>query len=851
MVRPRKKTAVIFIVTLTLILVVSCPGSVSRARVAESENMWRARPFFHARPESVRGPDPLSPSQIIGAYNLESTTGGAGATIAIVDAYDDPSVASDLDYFSNYFNLPIATFREQKMATNVGVDGDWALETSLDVEWAHAIAPNATILLVEAKSDMLFDLLDAVSYAASQAGVKAVSMSWGGSEFPTESSFDSYFNDAGITFFASSGDNGSGVAWPSSSPNVVGVGGTTLNLNPDGSVASETAWNDSGGGLSAYEIKPPYQTGYGLAYARRAVPDVSYDADPDTGVRVYDNTSYQDYSGWWNVGGTSAGAPQWAAIQALGLSANNVNFYMDAASSAYSLYFRDITSGSNGYSAGPGYDLVTGLGSPVTTSFTPSNTPDFSLSAVPTMLTVENGTTGTSTITVTALNGFNSTVALSTTPPSGWTASLSQSSIATSGQSTLSVNVPGNASSETYSVTVTGTNGSLDHTIDLTVQVISPVHINADGSVTPVGAPVTTSDNITYSLISNVSYPAYDGINVQRSNVIIDGKGYVIQGNLGEYGLYLASVDNVTISDANVESFDSGIYLESSSNNSLSENDIGNNDYGIYLHYSFNNHISENDIGNNFDGIYLSSSCNNSIARNNVISNDYEGVYLESSSNNSIIENNVADNYYGVYLYVSSDDQVYHNNFIINANQALVNAVNGGNTWDDGYPSGGNYWSDYDGTDLYSGKYQNVPVSDGIGDTPYIIDANNTDSYPLMGPFSTLYSAATQASISCISNSTVSDFQVNGTMMSFNVSGEPGTGGFCTLTIPHSTMPPSYLIEINGDPLSYTTVYEDAAQSVVYFAYENSMHEVMITGATGGGGGCPGRIWLNDVCYCV
>jgi subtilase family serine protease len=218
--------------------------------------------------------------------------------------------------------------------------------------------------------------MSAVSYATSQANVVAVSMSWGATEFSTETSYDSYFAKSGITFFASSGDNGAGVIYPSSSPNVVGVGGTTLNLNSDGSFASETAWSGSGGGVSTIEKEPSYQQTYGVqgTGGYRGVPDVSYNADPSTGVLVYDSTPYNGETGWWIVGGTSAGAPQWAAIQALGLSASNANFYADAKSASYASYFRDITSGSNGnYSAGPGYDLVTGLGSPLTTNFTPVN----------------------------------------------------------------------------------------------------------------------------------------------------------------------------------------------------------------------------------------------------------------------------------------------------------------------------------------------------------------------------------------------------------------------------------------------------------------------------------------------
>jgi subtilase family serine protease len=530
--RSEKNRAFTLITIAALILVICLPGFVSTVKAARPENNWRASTFFHGRPAWQRGPDPLSPSQIIGAYNLYSATGGAGTTIAIVDAYDDPTIAADLATFSSYFGLPSANFVKHKMSSTISVDSGWALEMSLDVEWAHAIAPQATILLVEATSNSLTDLLNAVSYATSYSGVKAVSMSWGGSEFSTESSYDSYFSTAGITFFASSGDNGAGVIWPSSSPSVVGVGGTTLNLNSNGAVTSETAWSGSGGGVSAYETTPTYQASYGLTYTRRAVPDVSYDADPNTGVYVYDSTPYQGSAGWWDVGGTSAGAPQWAAIQALGLSANNVNFYQDAASSSYASYFRDITSGSNGYAAGVGYDLVTGLGSPVTTSFAPSTTPDFSLSASPTTLSIGSGSSGTSTITVTALNGFTGNITLSTAAPIGWTASLSPSSILTSGQSTLTVTVPSSASSGTYSVTVTGTNASLSHTISVAVQVTAPdFSISASPSSLSIrrGSSGTSTITVTalngFTGIITLSAIAPTGLTASLSPVSISTSG--------------------------------------------------------------------------------------------------------------------------------------------------------------------------------------------------------------------------------------------------------------------------------------------------------------------------------------
>jgi subtilase family serine protease len=307
----------------------------------------------------------FSPASIKAAYNLPAT-GGAGATIAIVDAYDNPRAESDLNTFSTQFGLPSCTtgngcFKKVTMMPRLRSNQGWALEESLDVQWAHAIAPSAKILLVEAKSASGNDLLAAVDYARAQPGVVAVSMSWGGNEFAGEAAYDSHFTGT-PAFFASSGDSGAGVSWPAVSANVVGVGGTTLTST------AETAWSGSGGGVSSYVSKPSYQSG--IVGTMRSVPDVSYDADPNTGFPVYDSYGYQGFSGWFLVGGTSAGAPQWAAIHAIGHTATNSTLYADAAVPAtYAAKFRDIISGSNGLPAGVGYDLVTGLGSPLTTAF--------------------------------------------------------------------------------------------------------------------------------------------------------------------------------------------------------------------------------------------------------------------------------------------------------------------------------------------------------------------------------------------------------------------------------------------------------------------------------------------------
>jgi hypothetical protein len=367
-------------ITIILLFIASYFPQVEKpAAATQSLNGWKAQPMYIIQNfESLNQPSGYSPGQIKTAYGLPDT-GGAGTTIAIIDAYDTPNIWNDLGNFSAQFNLPLpssSNFEVHKMQSTMSTDNGWAMETCLDVEWAHAIAPEAKILLVEAV-DNQDGLLSAVDYARSRPDVVAVSMSWGGAEFSSQLFFNNHFSSSyGAVFFASSGDTGStvdsiaGVNWPASSPNVVGVGGTSLNLTPTGTVISETSWSGSGGGTSIYEQKPIYQTSYGLSGSERSVPDISYNADPSTGIAVY-------YGGWHKVGGTSAGAPQWAAIHSLGLSATNTNLYSKA-KSAYSSYFRDISSGpSNGaYDAGSGYDKVTGLGSPLTYDFSSKLTVD-------------------------------------------------------------------------------------------------------------------------------------------------------------------------------------------------------------------------------------------------------------------------------------------------------------------------------------------------------------------------------------------------------------------------------------------------------------------------------------------
>jgi subtilase family serine protease len=324
---------------------------------------------LHVRPGVSSAPTGLSPSTIKLAYGFStSDTAGAVKTIAIVDAYDDPNAEADLGVFSSQFSLPPCTTANgcfKKVNQTGGTkyprsNSGWALEISLDIQWAHAIAPGAKILLVEASSNSFTNLMAAEDYAKNHA--QYVSNSWGGSEFSGESAYDSHFVQSGVSFFVSSGDSGLPASYPSASPNVISVGGTTLHFN-SGVFSSETGWSGSGGGCSTYETAAEAQsgfTGYGqvTCLGMRATPDVSLDADPASGVSVYDSVRYQGQAGWWTVGGTSASSPMWAARSAVAGATVDAGYVYGAG-----IAYRDITIGNNGASCLVGLDLVTGRGS--------------------------------------------------------------------------------------------------------------------------------------------------------------------------------------------------------------------------------------------------------------------------------------------------------------------------------------------------------------------------------------------------------------------------------------------------------------------------------------------------------
>jgi subtilase family serine protease len=329
----------------------------------------------------LSGPSGKSPAQIRTAYGIPSS-GGSGI-IAIVDAFDYPTALSDFNNFSSQFGLPPepstnATNSSNNVfqvvyASGVRPSGNcgWAQESALDIEWAHAMAPNAKIVLVEAASNSFADLFGAVD-TAENLGAKIISMSWGGSEFSGETAYDSYFDKTNVTYFAASGDTGGKTIYPGVSSLVVAAGGTSLKLNGNNTILSETGWSGSGGGRSAYVLTPSYQSGIASAAGlngSRGVPDFSFDADPNTGVAVYDSTRCQGLSGWMVFGGTSVSSPSLSGIVDLVSGGHGSDVGTGELSVLYGNLgnageFNDIESGSAGsFTATTGWDFVTGIGS--------------------------------------------------------------------------------------------------------------------------------------------------------------------------------------------------------------------------------------------------------------------------------------------------------------------------------------------------------------------------------------------------------------------------------------------------------------------------------------------------------
>jgi subtilase family serine protease len=386
-----------------------------RARVAAAGSDTSTAPLTTTIKGTV-----YTPAQIRAAYGLSAlpaagtslTTAqkaalGAGQTIYLIDAYHDATALSDLNAFSTKFGLPTCTsvaitsnaklaappsnctfsqvysYTRGTVTTAVpAYNATWAPESKLDVQWAHAIAPLARIVLIEMPSAMSNAILDA-NTLAKNLGTGVVSMSFGSTEAGWASTTDSYFVGTGMTFVAAAGDSGAQVLWPAVSPNVLAVGGTSTNVSSTGS-RIEVAWTGSGGGMSAYEALPAWQSGVtpagGSALVRRAVPDVAFNASPMTGEYVA-VTLPGKATTWSAYGGTSIAAPQWAGLVAVanGIRAANAKAALGdvhaliyksiaAVPGTYASAMHDVIEGTNGTcatcKAGSGFDQTTGWGTP-------------------------------------------------------------------------------------------------------------------------------------------------------------------------------------------------------------------------------------------------------------------------------------------------------------------------------------------------------------------------------------------------------------------------------------------------------------------------------------------------------
>jgi len=387
------------IVARTTAILHSC--AVPRAHHASCLALLRARQVKLANgvvraAAAAAAPSGYGPADLQSAYKLPSSTAGSGQTVAVVDAFNDPTAAGDLNVYRAQYGLPACTvasgcFRqvgETGTSTLPSSDTGWAQEESLDVDMVSAICPNCKIILVEATSASDADLAASVDEAA-KLGATEISNSYGGSETSSETSNNADYSHPGIAITASAGDSGYGVEFPAAAPSVTAVGGTSLSKASNARGWTETVWGSAGGGLfglssnegtgsgcSAYEAKPSWQKDTGCT--KRTVADVSAVADPNTGVAVYDSTADSSGDvGWLEFGGTSVASPIIASVYALAGNAASTNGASFAYSHASSL--NDVTSGANGscgglFSGGSakkylctaevGYDGPTGLGTP-------------------------------------------------------------------------------------------------------------------------------------------------------------------------------------------------------------------------------------------------------------------------------------------------------------------------------------------------------------------------------------------------------------------------------------------------------------------------------------------------------
>jgi subtilase family serine protease len=377
-------SALVLIILLTVFGSATIAFAQSASRVDPLAHIFAHPNFILKTTHGTQVPDisAYTAQQLAKAYTIDQIgkkDGGKGVIVAIADACGNSHAQADLNAYDRAFGLKSTTIKVvQPEGTPCSDPHSWGVETDLDIQMVHNFAPNAKIVLEEAKTPSFSDLINAAKDAYTEQGATIVSMSFGGNEFSSETgaSADGVFsagNAKGVSFTASSGDSRCGSQYPAASPFVTSVGGTVLTTKPDGTYISETAWNGSGGGTSIFESRPSFQDNFN-SNSRRGIPDV---AMISTNVAMYDS----DLGGFIQVGGTSIAAPLWAGVLARAnqlrsesmQNANNELYHIAGNSGRYASNFHDITTDGSGdiCSAKTGYDYVTGLGSEVGNALVP------------------------------------------------------------------------------------------------------------------------------------------------------------------------------------------------------------------------------------------------------------------------------------------------------------------------------------------------------------------------------------------------------------------------------------------------------------------------------------------------
>jgi len=366
-------------------------------------------------------------------------------------------------------------------------------------------------------------------------------------------------------------------------------------------------------------------------------------------------------------------------------------------------------------------------------------------------------------------------------------------------------------------------------------------HVILNKSLTIIGENRTTIDGtengtVFYVTADNVKISGFtiqnsgsssNGIELMAENCIVSGN--IIRKN--GHGILLMHSSRVVITENTIsENKLYGVWMGKSNNSIINRNNITRNSItGIESAFSVKNIISGNNIScNDWFGIEF-YYCNNTVfSKNTIMNNKADGICLGASHANKITGNDIGKNSHGVSLSLSNGNTIFHNNFIQNRMLQARSISAQDNTWNNGYPSGGNYWSDYNGSDSFQGPFQNVTGSDGIGDTSYNIDLDNQDSYPLMGPFSD-FNATSRYRVQTVCNSTISDFEFNGTAIRFNLYGDNGTSGFCRICIPTTLLNYNYKVFINVTEVPHTLLScSNSTHSYLYFTYNHPSQEVVI-----------------------